>query len=203
MFQTGWIFSVERRRNLLKKDLRRNLFYLFAGWSGRFGQPFSHSRSSTLDRSTPSEFEFSALQVSESAHFLHVIVATDDLWHAFSDPNGRMLKQPPLNLWHASLGKKECNPRDYIKTLNATFPIVNFSVFVRLLTIIFPSNLEVYSSSAPSWLAHNMSTDIYIGWSCNNPKAAETTVASILSGRRFYTCFQKLFHDLIYLAIKS
>ncbi len=28
---------MERRRNLLKKDLRRNLFYLFAGWSGKFG----------------------------------------------------------------------------------------------------------------------------------------------------------------------
>ena len=27
--------------------------------------------------------------------------------------------------------------------------------------------------------------------------------ARILSGRRFETCFQKLFHDLIYLAVKS
>ncbi len=31
---------MERRRNLLKKELRRNLFYLFSGWSGKFGLPF-------------------------------------------------------------------------------------------------------------------------------------------------------------------
>jgi len=60
--------SVDRRRNLLKKDLRRNLFYLFAGWSGRFGLPFAHSghhtmKTAALDKSTPTDFEFSALQV--------------------------------------------------------------------------------------------------------------------------------------------
>ena len=32
--------SVERRRSLLKRDLRRHLFYLFSSWSGRYGAPF-------------------------------------------------------------------------------------------------------------------------------------------------------------------
>ena len=60
-------FPVEKRRHLLKKDLRNSLFYLFAGWSGKFGQAFdqpllsikmSHS---TSDGST-TEFEFAALE---------------------------------------------------------------------------------------------------------------------------------------------
>ena len=34
-------FNLEQRRNLLKKDLRRNLFYLFASWAGNnYGFPF-------------------------------------------------------------------------------------------------------------------------------------------------------------------
>ncbi|XP_059089513.1 protein furry-like isoform X3 [Tigriopus californicus] len=38
-------FPLERRRNLLKKSLRKDLFYLFAGWSGKFGYPFESSQS--------------------------------------------------------------------------------------------------------------------------------------------------------------
>lgn len=40
------LLIVERRRNLLKKSLRKDLFYLFAGWSGKFGYPFESSQSS-------------------------------------------------------------------------------------------------------------------------------------------------------------
>ena len=70
-------FSLEQRKDLLKKDLKCNLFYLFAGWSGRFGQPFEQSHSSLTkssfsqvigadtsgtDKSQPTDFELSALE---------------------------------------------------------------------------------------------------------------------------------------------
>ena len=35
--------AVERRRNLLKRELRRDLFYLFSSWSGIYGTPFDKS----------------------------------------------------------------------------------------------------------------------------------------------------------------
>ena len=70
--------AVDRRRNLLKKELRRNLFYLFAGWSGRFSLPFEGKASLADDPAAASaivasaaaatspttEFEFSALKVN-------------------------------------------------------------------------------------------------------------------------------------------
>ena len=53
----------------MRKELRRNLFYLFAGWSGRFGNSFEASKSFHKDQETANatgttpDFEFSALQV--------------------------------------------------------------------------------------------------------------------------------------------
>ena len=68
-------FSLEQRRNLLKKDLRRNLFYLFASWAGKYGQPFVMKQSQTQSQTTTvqegqnatllaemQEFEFSSLK---------------------------------------------------------------------------------------------------------------------------------------------
>ncbi len=63
-------FNLERRRNLLRKDLRRNLFYLFASWSGKFGLPFDQVKSSVslvtstteTDSTAITEFEFSSLR---------------------------------------------------------------------------------------------------------------------------------------------
>ena len=106
-------FLVDRRRNLLKKDLRRNLFYLFGSWSGRFGAPFdggkyasalsrgggatsaaaaggatgpggacedagvvagmSTSGSAAVAAANPTtEFEFSALRVSQSTFYIPI-----------------------------------------------------------------------------------------------------------------------------------
>ena len=36
---------MERRKNLLRKELRRDLFYLFAGWAGKHGQAFDPNNS--------------------------------------------------------------------------------------------------------------------------------------------------------------
>ena len=36
--------------------------------------------------------------------------------------------------------------------------------FVQLLTILFPSNLEVYSTSTLSWPARNTNIDVYLQW---------------------------------------
>ena len=70
-------FSLEQRKDLLKKDLKSNLFYLFAGWSGRFGQPFEQCHNSLtkstfsqapgvdtsgIDKQHPTDFELSALE---------------------------------------------------------------------------------------------------------------------------------------------
>ena len=60
-------FSLEQRRNLLKKDLRKNLFYLFASWAGKYGQPFVKSSSTTppvvnSSDPNPTDFEFSSLR---------------------------------------------------------------------------------------------------------------------------------------------
>ena len=70
-------FSLEQRKDLLKKDLKCNLFYLFASWSGRFGQPFEQCHNSLtktsfsqvsgvdtsgMDRQQPTDFELSALE---------------------------------------------------------------------------------------------------------------------------------------------
>ena len=56
-------FNLEQRRNLLKKDLRRNLFYLFTSWAGKFGNPFEKSATTNSEASqTTSDFEFSSLR---------------------------------------------------------------------------------------------------------------------------------------------
>ena len=39
--------------------------------------------------------------------------------------------------------------------------------FVQLLSILFPSNLEVCFTSAPSWPACNISTELYLHWMVN------------------------------------
>ena len=36
--------------------------------------------------------------------------------------------------------------------------------FVRFLTSLFSSNLEVYFTSPPSWPARNISTELYLHW---------------------------------------
>lgn len=43
---------------LLKRDLKQNLFNLFAGWSGRFGRPFGCS----AQQQDSDELQLSALQ---------------------------------------------------------------------------------------------------------------------------------------------
>jgi hypothetical protein len=56
-------FNLEQRRNLLKKDLRRNLFYLFTSWAGKFGNPFEKSATTNSETNqTTSDFEFSSLR---------------------------------------------------------------------------------------------------------------------------------------------
>lgn len=48
---------------LLKRDVRCNLFTLFAGWSGRFGRPLGHATSGQdVDDRPYSELQLSALQ---------------------------------------------------------------------------------------------------------------------------------------------
>lgn len=58
-------FSLEQRKNLFKKDLRKNLFYLFANWAGKYGQPFGTASEKKLDVQT-SEFEYSSLRAMVS-----------------------------------------------------------------------------------------------------------------------------------------
>ncbi|KAJ4438985.1 hypothetical protein ANN_14939 [Periplaneta americana] len=56
-------FSLETCVTLLKRDLRRNLFTLFAGWSGRFGRPLGHQTlGQDMDERPCSELQLSALQ---------------------------------------------------------------------------------------------------------------------------------------------
>lgn len=55
-------FSLENRHNLLGCDLRRNLFYLFASWSGKYGSHFGIGDRKTVKEDPCSDFEFSALQ---------------------------------------------------------------------------------------------------------------------------------------------
>jgi hypothetical protein len=68
-------FPLDKRRTLIRKELRKNLFNLFAGWAGRFGQIFGFntrptalgstsysSNNNNNNNTTCTEFEFSALQ---------------------------------------------------------------------------------------------------------------------------------------------
>jgi hypothetical protein len=57
-------FPLDKRRTLIRKELRKNLFNLFAGWAGRFGQIFGfNTRPANGPNGPCTEFEFSALQV--------------------------------------------------------------------------------------------------------------------------------------------
>ena len=51
-------FPLDKRRTLIRKDLRRHLFNLFAGWSGRFGQLFGMKAQPANNDNTCTEFEF-------------------------------------------------------------------------------------------------------------------------------------------------
>ena len=56
-------FPLDKRRTLIRKELRKNLFNLFAGWAGRFGQIFGfNTRPANGPNGSCTEFEFSALQ---------------------------------------------------------------------------------------------------------------------------------------------
>ncbi|XP_067137576.1 protein furry [Centruroides vittatus] len=55
-------FPLDSRYNLLGRDLRRNLFYLFACWSGKFGSHFDVVDRKSIKEEPCSDFEFSALQ---------------------------------------------------------------------------------------------------------------------------------------------
>lgn len=65
------IISVETYQTLLKRDLRRNLFILFAGWSGGFGRnlastfmgtPIPSQAHENPSQSDEEELQFCALQ---------------------------------------------------------------------------------------------------------------------------------------------
>jgi hypothetical protein len=61
-----WI-TVETCVTLLMRDVRRNLFTVFAGWSGRFGRPLGHPVSSLeADERPCSELQLSALQAKSA-----------------------------------------------------------------------------------------------------------------------------------------
>jgi hypothetical protein len=69
-FDTNLFLLVEARKDLLRKDLRRKLFYLFASWSGRFGMPFESAgkyNSLLKEEANVKEFEFSALRVGQAS----------------------------------------------------------------------------------------------------------------------------------------
>ena len=81
-------FSLEQRRNLLKKDLRRNLFYLFASWAGKYGHPFS----SKNDQNSVeiNDFEFDSLRAMISvlccgSCFDEAIIMEDGTLYNFLD----------------------------------------------------------------------------------------------------------------------
>lgn len=59
-------FSLENHTHLLGHDLRRNLFYLFATWSGNLGVPFGGVEKRNSADETLTELEFSALQAMSS-----------------------------------------------------------------------------------------------------------------------------------------
>ncbi|XP_063986587.1 protein furry isoform X3 [Diachasmimorpha longicaudata] len=55
-------FSLDTCHSLLKRDLRRNLFTLFATWAGPYGKPLTNSSTSLDEEKTCSELQLSALQ---------------------------------------------------------------------------------------------------------------------------------------------
>lgn len=58
--------AVDVRPSLLKRDLRQQLFILFAGWSGKFGRPFGFNSSSAAKEQEPSELELTAVEAMSS-----------------------------------------------------------------------------------------------------------------------------------------
>ncbi|RWS16502.1 protein furry-like protein [Dinothrombium tinctorium] len=58
-------FPVESRNNLLSRDLRRSLFYLFASWSGKYGSTLAVEKHHLSDEEL-SNIEFIALQSMSS-----------------------------------------------------------------------------------------------------------------------------------------
>ncbi|XP_042872601.1 protein furry-like isoform X6 [Penaeus japonicus] len=58
-------FSLEQRQTLIPRALRKDLFYLFASWSGVFGAPFGFKSPDSGNR-LPSEFELCALHASSA-----------------------------------------------------------------------------------------------------------------------------------------
>jgi len=75
-------FPLDKRRTLIRKELRRHLFNLFAGWSGRFGQLFGMNTRPANNDNTCTEFEFSALQsmlavLCSGPYFDHSMFAED------------------------------------------------------------------------------------------------------------------------------
>ncbi len=60
---------MESRPSLLKRDLRQQLFILFAGWSGKFGRPFGFitpSSTASAKEQDPSELEMTAVEAMSS-----------------------------------------------------------------------------------------------------------------------------------------
>lgn len=57
------------RLSLLKRDLRQQLFILFAGWSGKFGRPFGFNSSSAAKEQEPTELELTAVEAMSSVLF--------------------------------------------------------------------------------------------------------------------------------------
>lgn len=56
------IFLVETCYTLLKRDLRRNLFMLFASWAGVYGRPLTSTSSLQEEEKSCTELQLSALQ---------------------------------------------------------------------------------------------------------------------------------------------
>ena len=80
-------FPLDKRRTLIRKDLRRNLFTLFAGWSGRFGQLFGIKTNPANSDNTCTEFEFMALQT-----MLAVLCSGPYFDHSMFSDNGDVYK---------------------------------------------------------------------------------------------------------------
>ena len=57
---------MEACHTLLKRDLRRNLFTLFASWAGPYGKPLTSSSLSQEEEKSCSDLQMSALQAMSS-----------------------------------------------------------------------------------------------------------------------------------------
>ncbi|EFX69867.1 hypothetical protein DAPPUDRAFT_113271 [Daphnia pulex] len=68
LFVTNLIdcFPLDLCPSLLKRDLRQQLFILFAGWSGKFGRPFGFNSSSAAKEQEPTELELTTVEAMSS-----------------------------------------------------------------------------------------------------------------------------------------